>query len=155
MKPLLPGQQPLNSYGQTPFPSLLPKSPITVSLGWVKRGNNHPRVCDCAMAPLPIPPNDELLAIGRVKRGPSLSKNLFITMGNWSDMILYRCFMLQLILSPTPHHTSVQHGFQTGNNVRQLNFRRCIFFKKKNSQTPLVLFHLEERTKKRQKEKIV
>ena len=79
--------------------SLLPKSPITVSLGWVQEATTTRRVCDCGMAPLRTPKNYELLTVGKVKRGSSLSENLSITMGNWSDMIPYHCFMLQLIFS--------------------------------------------------------
>ena len=68
------------------------------------------RICNCGTAPLLTPKNYELLTVGKVKRGSSLSENLSITMGNWSDMIPYHCFMLQLILSSTPHYISIPHG---------------------------------------------
>lgn len=89
--------------------SLWPKSPITVN--WVEEETTTWRVCGCGKALLRILQDYELPAVGRVKRGPSLSEKS-VHHNGW--LVRYDSLLLFHVaansLSFAPYHISDTHG---------------------------------------------
>lgn len=90
--------------------NLWPRSPITVNLDWVKRGQQPEGFVAVRRLPL-LAQNDELPDAGEVKRAPSLSE-LPIHHNGW--LVRYDSLSLFHVaadsFSSAPHHLSITHG---------------------------------------------